>query len=76
MTPEQYIARLLELVRAGQDVRALEFAAQWDSEMLPCLNTDEIALVAGVMESAELAASMSMAADAEPSGSSSGHPAA
>ena len=76
MTPQEYVARLVELVSAGRDEEALEFASQYCVEMTPLLTLDEMDLVSGLMHSAEMVASSTATLLAEQAGPSSGHPAA
>ena len=76
MTPQEYVARLVELVGAGRDEEALEFSSQHCVAMTPLLTLDEIDLVSGLMESAELVASTQAHFQAEQTGPSSGNPAA
>ena len=58
MTPKQYLAQLRELISAGRDQEALDFAAQYHVRMRPQMSAEEVDLVAGALEGAAMAVTM------------------
>jgi hypothetical protein len=55
MTPEGYIERLGSLIASGQDAVALEFSRRAGPSILPLLSTEQSELIAGLLESAQMA---------------------
>ncbi len=64
MTPDEYVDRLGALVAAGRDEEALELAARFDPGMRPHLSPQQIDIVSGMMESAEMAVHVARAVQA------------
>lgn len=68
MTPDEYLDHLSALIAAERDDEALDLAARCDAEMRPRLSAEQIDIVSGMMESAELAVSIARALEARSGG--------
>lgn len=55
MMPQQYIDHLRELIGAGRNEDALEFAARFGEEVMPRLNAEQLDRVTSLLEGAEMA---------------------
>jgi hypothetical protein len=55
MPPDEYLDRLGALIAAGRDEEALELADRLDLAMRPRLSPEQLDVVSGMTESAELA---------------------
>lgn len=52
MTPDVYVARVIELITTGRDQEALDFADRIEPTVSPPLSIAQIELVGGVLEGA------------------------